>query len=60
MQAKTHKYKTIFYSKKVKDTAITGGCMIIINRWPDSIEVGEFNLTIPTITGDSTGSEFEG
>ena len=59
-QAKTHKYKTIFYSKKVKDTAITGGCMIIINRWPDSIEVGEFDLTIPTITGDSTGSEFEG
>ena len=60
MQAKTHKYKTIFYSKEVSDTNAAGGCTIIINRWPDSIEVGEFNLTIPTITGDSTGSEFEG
>ena len=34
--------------------------MIIINRWPDTIVEGYFDLTIPTITGDSTGSEFEG
>ena len=50
----------LFYSKKVKDTAITGGCMIIINRWPDTIVEGYFDLTIPTITGDSNNSEFEG
>ena len=57
-QAKTHKYKTIFYSKEVKDTTATGGGTIIINPWPDSIEVGEFDLTIPTITDNST--DFEG
>ena len=59
-QVKTHKYKTFFYSKEVSDTNAAGGCTIIINPWPDSIEVGELDLTIPTITGDSTGTDFEG
>ena len=57
-QAKTHKYKTIFYSKEVSDTNTAGGATITINPWPDSIEVGEFDLTIPTITDNST--DFEG
>ena len=55
-QAKNYENKTIFYSKKVKDTTATGG----VNPWPDTIVEGYFDLTIPTITGDSTGTEFEG
>ena len=33
---------------------------ITINPWTDSIEEGEFDLTIPTITGDSNNTDFEG
>ena len=52
-------------SETVKDTTAIGGgggggITITINPWTDSIEEGEFDLTIPTITGDSTGSGFEG
>ena len=47
-------------SKEVNDTTATGEDTIIINPWPDTVVVGEFDLTIPTITGDSTGTEFEG
>ena len=47
-------------SEPVKDTTATDGGTITINPWTDSIEEGEFDLTNPTITGDSTGSEFEG
>ncbi len=47
-------------SETVKDTTATGEDTIIINPWPDTVVVGEFDLTIPTITGDSTGTEFEG
>ena len=47
-------------SKEVNDTTATGGDTIIINPWTDSIEEGEFDLTVPTITGDSTGTGFEG
>ena len=53
-------FRSCLYSKKVKDSAITGGCMVIINPWPDTIVEGYFDLTIPTITGDSTGTDFEG
>ena len=50
-------------SETVKDTTAIGGGgggTITINPWTDSIEEGEFDLTDPTITGDSTGSDFEG
>ena len=47
-------------SKEVNDTTATGEDTIIINPWPDTVVVGEFDLTDPTITGDSTGTEFEG
>ena len=43
-QAKTHKYKTIFYSKEVSDTNAAGGGTIIINLWPDTVVEGYFEL----------------
>ena len=42
--------------KEVNDTTATGG----VNPWPDTVVEGYFDLTIPTITGDSNNSEFEG
>jgi hypothetical protein len=50
----------IFYLKEVSDTTAAGGGTIIINPWPDTVVEGYFDLTIPTITGDSNNSEFEG
>ena len=52
--------KTSTNLKEVNDTTAIGGGTIIINPWTDSIEEGEFDLTDPIITGDSTGTEFEG
>ena len=46
--------------KEVNDTTVAGGGTIIINPWPDTVVEGYFDLTIPTITGDSNNSEFEG
>ena len=46
--------------KEVNDTTAAGGGTIIINPWPDTVVEGYFDLTIPTITGDSNNSEFEG
>ena len=57
---KLMKNKTIFYSKKVKDTTATTWGTITINPWPNTIVEGYFDFTIPTITGDSTDTEFEG
>ena len=51
-------FRSNLYSKEVSDTNAAGVGTIIINPWPDSIEVGEFDLTIPTITDNST--DFEG
>ncbi|MBR5831174.1 MAG: hypothetical protein IKY79_01015 [Bacteroidales bacterium] len=53
-------FRSCLYSKEVSYTNAAGWGTIIINPWPDTIVEGYFDLTIPTITGDSTGSEFEG
>ena len=34
--------------------------MITINPWPDTIVEGYFDFTIPTITGGSNTTDFEG
>ena len=60
MDAKKEEAKSNANSKEVNDTTATDGGTITINPWTDSIEEGEFDLTDPIITGDSTGTGFEG
>ena len=60
MDAKKEEAKSNANSKEVNDTTATGEDTIIINPWPDTVVVGEFDLTDPIITGDSTGTGFEG